>query len=115
MSSELKLHVAENRKQNSAVIDVFEALTRDQRRCSSPHHDVFAQWRTVLEACAEIGSDAVANRKLKEQQFQWLGAVETQIVRIDERAKLRRHIEVRAQIKNVNPRIYEIRLSRRWR
>ena len=63
------------------------------------------------DARAEIGADAVTDRLLKQQELERLGAVEAQIVRVDEGTQFRRHVEIRAQVENVNPGIYEVRLA----
>src|SRR5437899_5540076 len=82
--SELKLYVGKQGKQDPAVIDVFQALPRHQRRRPAADDDVLTQRRPILEAHAEIRSDTVTDRTLEQQQLQRFGAIKTQTIRVYE-------------------------------
>ena len=79
-SLELKLHVGKERKQDPTVIDVLQGVSRYQRCGAATDDDVLTEWRTIVEARAKIGANAVPNRTLEQQQLQRFSAIEAQVI-----------------------------------
>ena len=108
--SKSKLHGAEEREERAACVNVFETLARLEGRSAAGEDDVFRQRRTVLDADAKVFTDGVVNGRLKEEEFERLGAFETEKVEIRKAPQLGGDIEVGAGVGQEDAGVDEIRL-----
>ena len=110
-SLELKLHVGKERKQDPTVIDVLQGVSRYQRCGAATDDDVLTERRTIVEARAKIGANAVPNRTLEQQQLQRFSAIEAKVIEVGEGAEFGSDVKIGARIGEKNSGIDEIGLA----
>ena len=110
-SSKLKPDIGEKCVHQFAAVNVFQALAWNQSGSAGRDGDVFRQRRPVTDADARVKSDAVTNRRLKQDLLERLGAFEAQVVHVNKPAHFRRDIEIRTDVREKNTGIHEIGLA----
>src|SRR5882762_1501135 len=106
--SESKLHGNEKREKRAAGVDVFETPAGQQRGSAAGEHDVLGKRRTVLGADAKIFSDCVVNGRLEQNEFERLGAFETEKIKIREAPHFGSDVEIGSRVGQENPGVDEI-------
>ncbi len=110
-SSKLKPDIGEKCVHQFAAVNVFQALTWNQSGSAGRDGDVFGQRRPVTHADARIKSDAVTDRRLKQDLLEGLGTFEPQVVDVYKPAQFRRDIEIRTDVREKNTWIHKIGLA----
>src|SRR5579863_4980417 len=106
----LKMHICKKRKLCRARKNIAKSLPRKQSSQASRDRYIFRERGAILKSDAGVHANRIVNGRFKKQQLDGGGALESQVIHIQETFEFRRQIEIRARVHQKNPRVHEVRL-----